>query len=83
MSWREKFVHQKVEDLSLFLTPESDNIFASQSGDTPVPALAGAASAPVGGDSGPHPSRLLAVHIGVAIRLPVQERCCGIKDRPC
>ena len=53
----------ETQEFSLTLTQESDYVFRIEFDDTPIPALHTDESAPLGGDSGPNPSRLLVAAV--------------------
>jgi uncharacterized OsmC-like protein len=53
----------ETEELSITLTQESDYAFRVEFDDTAIPALHTDEPAPLGGDSGPNPSRLLVAAV--------------------
>ena len=53
----------EIQEFSLTVTQESDYAFRIEFDDTAIPALHTDESAPLGGDSGPNPSRLLVAAV--------------------
>ncbi len=53
----------ETQQFTLTLTQESDYVFRIEFDDTAIPALHTDESAPLGGDSGPNPSRLLVAAV--------------------
>ena len=51
------------QEFTLTLTQESDYVFRVEFDDTTIPALLTDESAPLGGDSGPNPSRMLVAAV--------------------
>ncbi len=58
----------ETSDFTLTLTQESDDVFRIQFDDTAIPALYTDESSPLGGDSGPNPSRLLVAAVANCLR---------------
>jgi organic hydroperoxide reductase OsmC/OhrA len=53
----------ETQQFTLTLTQESDYVFRIEFDDTAIPALHTDESAPLGGDSGPNPSRMLVAAV--------------------
>ncbi|MDE2307949.1 MAG: OsmC family protein [Xanthomonadaceae bacterium] len=53
----------EIQEFTLTLTQQADYVFRIEFDDTPIPALLTDESAPLGGDSGPNPSRMLAAAV--------------------
>lgn len=53
----------ETQEFTLTLTQESDYVFRIEFDDTAIPALHTDESAPLGGDSGPNPSRMLVAAV--------------------
>jgi len=53
----------EIQEFTLTLTQEADYVFRIVFDDTPIPALLTDETAPLGGDSGPDPSRMLVAAV--------------------
>jgi len=53
----------EIQEFTLTLTQEADYVFRIVFDDTPIPALLTDEAVPLGGDSGPNPSRMLVAAV--------------------